>query len=157
MSRQHRSPTLITLGRTVRAFREHAGMIQLELAKQLGYTNAWLSNIETGQIRPREDQLAAIEDILKIPDGVLMYIRKQFDAESLPGHFRPWSGEEWLASVIRSSTSRWSRICSRSRTTPARCPATRPPYMRGWSGSGSSPGQSRSPRCSTACWTRPSC
>ncbi len=99
---RHRSPTLITLGRTIRAFREHAGMIQIELAKQLGYTNAWLSNIETGQIRPREDQLTAIEDILKIPDGVLMTIRKQHDAESLPGHFRPWSGEEWLATVVRA-------------------------------------------------------
>ncbi len=99
---RRQSPTLITLGRTIRAFREHAGMIQLELAKQLGYTNAWLSNIETGQIRPREDQLAAIEDVLKIPDGVLMTIRKQHDGESLPGHFRPWSGEEWLATVIRT-------------------------------------------------------
>ena len=91
------APTLITLGRTIRAFRESAGMIQIELAKQLGYTNAWLSNIETGQIRPRQDQLDAIEEILGIPSGVLLTIQKQHDAESLPGHLRPWPGEEWLA------------------------------------------------------------
>ncbi len=102
MSRQHRSPTLITLGRTIRAFRESAGMIQIEVAKQLGYTNAWLSNIETGQIRPRQDQIDAIEELLGIPSGVLLTIQKQHDAESLPGHLRPWPGEEYLATVIRT-------------------------------------------------------
>ena len=40
------SPTLITLGRLIRTYREAAGMIQKELANKLGYTNAWLSNVE---------------------------------------------------------------------------------------------------------------
>ncbi|WP_432706008.1 helix-turn-helix domain-containing protein [Actinoallomurus iriomotensis] len=40
-----RSPTLVTLGRLVRAHREAAGLTQKELASRLGYTNGWVSNV----------------------------------------------------------------------------------------------------------------
>jgi transcriptional regulator with XRE-family HTH domain len=59
MSR-HRSPTLVTLGRMVRTFREAAGLTQKELAKAINYTNGWLSNVETGQLRPRVEQVTAL-------------------------------------------------------------------------------------------------
>ncbi len=36
------NPTLITLGRLIRTYRETTGMIQKELANKLGYTNAWV-------------------------------------------------------------------------------------------------------------------
>ncbi len=97
-----RSPTLITLGRTIRIYREAAGMIQKELAHKLGYTNAWLSNVETAQLRPRQEQLTAIEEALKIPPGVLMGIHTQLDVESLPGYLRSWTEEEDRASVLRT-------------------------------------------------------
>ncbi len=96
------NPTLITLGRTIRMFREHAGMIQKELANKLGYTNAWLSNVETGQLRLRPEQVTAFEEALGIPPGVLMDIHALLDAESLPGYLRSWPEEEQRAEVIRS-------------------------------------------------------
>lgn len=97
-----RSPTLITLGRTIRAFREAAGMIQKELAHKLGYTNAWLSNLETAQLRPRLEHITAIEEALGLPGGALVPIFNQLEAEVLPSWFRPWIDEERDASVLRT-------------------------------------------------------
>src|SRR4051794_37718938 len=97
-----RSPTLITLGRLVRTYREAAGLTQKELAGRLDYTNAWLSNLETAQLRPRSDQVIAIERALDLPPGALMAVYEQLDGESLPGWFRPWLDEEKNASVIRA-------------------------------------------------------
>ena len=97
-----RSPTLVTLGRTVRTFREALGMTQDTLAAKLNYTNGWLSNFETGQHRPRADQVAAVEQALGLPPGALMSIYKQLDAEGLPTWTRPWIPEEEKASVLRT-------------------------------------------------------
>jgi transcriptional regulator with XRE-family HTH domain len=97
-----RNPTLVTLGRTVRTFREAGGMIQAQLAGKVGYTDAWLSNVETGQLRPRPEQLTALEEALGVPAGVLKNIYRQLDAESLPGYFRTGTEEERRASVLRT-------------------------------------------------------
>jgi transcriptional regulator with XRE-family HTH domain len=51
----------VTLGRMVRTFRDAAGLTQKELASRLGYTNGWVSNVETGQLRPRPEQVTALE------------------------------------------------------------------------------------------------
>ena len=102
MIRGVRSPTLITLGRTIRIYREAAGMTQKELAHKLGYTNAWLSNVETAQLRPRQEQLTGIEEVLKIPSGALLAIYAQLDLESLPGYMRFWTEEEDRATVLRA-------------------------------------------------------
>jgi transcriptional regulator with XRE-family HTH domain len=97
-----RSPTLITLGRMVRTFREAGGLTQKELAKALDYTNGWLSNVELGQLRPRVEQVTALERALGAPQGGLMNIYEQLDAESLPGWFRDWVDEEARADVLRT-------------------------------------------------------
>lgn len=97
-----RSPTLITLGRLVRTYREAAGLTQKELAARLNYTNAWLSSVETAPLRPRADQVTAIEQALALPPGALMTVHEQLDAESLPVWFRPWLEEEKSASVFRT-------------------------------------------------------
>ena len=97
-----RSPTLVTLGRLVRAYREAAGLTQKQLAGTLGYTNGWLSNVETAQLRPRIDQVESIEQALKLPRGVLTIVAEQLDAEVLPGWFRPWLDEERQATVLRT-------------------------------------------------------
>jgi transcriptional regulator with XRE-family HTH domain len=97
-----RSPTLITLGRLVRAYREAAGLTQKELAGTLGYTNGWLSNLETAQLRPRIDQIESIEQALSLPKGVLLIVAEQLDAEVLPGWFRPWLDEERQATLLRT-------------------------------------------------------
>ena len=54
---KRRSPTLITLGRLVRTHRDAAGITQKGLAGTLGYTNGWVSNVETGQLRPRPEHV----------------------------------------------------------------------------------------------------
>lgn len=99
---QRTNPTLIALGRTIRIYRELAGMIQIELAKKLGYTNAWLSNVETGQLRLRAEQVSAFEEVLGIPPGVLKGIHALLDANSVPTCSRPWPEEEQRAEVLRT-------------------------------------------------------
>jgi transcriptional regulator with XRE-family HTH domain len=99
---KRRSPTLITLGRLVRTYRDAAGLTQKGLASALGYTNGWVSNVETGQLRPRPEQVAALERALSVPSGALMNVYEQLDAESLPGWFRDWVDEEERADVIRT-------------------------------------------------------
>src|SRR5689334_140907 len=89
MGRQQ-SPTLITLGRMVRTFREAAGLTQKEVAHEINYTNGWLSNLELGVLRPRAEQVAELEKILNTPSGALMLIHEQLDREILPGWFREW-------------------------------------------------------------------
>jgi transcriptional regulator with XRE-family HTH domain len=101
MSR-HRSPTLVTLGRMVRTFREAAGLTQKELAKAINYTNGWLSNVETGQLRPRVEQVTALEEALGVPPGALMNVYEQLDGEVMPGWFREWVDEESQADVLRT-------------------------------------------------------
>jgi transcriptional regulator with XRE-family HTH domain len=95
------SPTLITLGRLVRTHRDAAGLLQRELATKLGYSEGWLSNLETGQLRPRRDQVTAVEQALNLPSGALMAVYDQLDDESLPIWFRPWLEEEARASALR--------------------------------------------------------
>jgi transcriptional regulator with XRE-family HTH domain len=97
-----RSPTLVTFGRMVRTFRDAAGLTQKELAKALDYTNGWVSNVETGQLRPRSAQVSALEKALGAPPGALMNVYEQLDAEILPGWFREWVDEESQASVLRA-------------------------------------------------------
>ena len=99
---KRRSPTLITLGRLVRTYRDAAGLTQKGLASALGYTNGWVSNVETGQLRPRPEQVTALERALSVPSGALMNVYEQLDAESLPGWFRDWVDEEERATVLRT-------------------------------------------------------
>src|SRR3569833_2845 len=65
------SPTLVTLGRIVRFCRDAADIKQADLAKTLGYSVGWLSNVETGQLRARRDQVVAIEKALGLPTATL--------------------------------------------------------------------------------------
>ncbi|WP_345443873.1 helix-turn-helix domain-containing protein [Actinoallomurus vinaceus] len=96
------SPTLVTLGRLVRTYRDASGILQKDLANRLGYSDGWLSNLETGQLRPRSEQVLSIEEALSLPRGALMAVYDQLDRESLPGWFRPWLEEEKRATVLRS-------------------------------------------------------
>lgn len=65
------SPSRVTLGRLIRFCRDSAGRKQNQLAQALGYSVGWLSNVETGQLRPRRDQITAIEEELALPTGTL--------------------------------------------------------------------------------------
>jgi transcriptional regulator with XRE-family HTH domain len=86
----------------VRTFRDAAGLTQKELAKAIGYTNGWVSNVETAQLRPRTEQVTALEQALGVPPGALMNVYEQLDGEVLPGWFREWVDEETRAEVLRT-------------------------------------------------------
>lgn len=96
------SPTLITLGRLVRRYRDAASILQADLAKRLGYSDGWLSNVETGQLRPRREHVTAIEQALSLPPGVLMDVYDLLEGESLPVWMRDWLGEERRSSALRA-------------------------------------------------------
>lgn len=102
MGNRHRSPTLVTLGRMVRTFREAAGLTQKELARRIDYTNGWISSVELGTLRPRAEQVTALEQALGLPPGALMYLHEQLDGEVLPGWFREWVEEESQANILRT-------------------------------------------------------
>ncbi|MEV5753003.1 helix-turn-helix transcriptional regulator [Actinoallomurus sp. NPDC052308] len=96
------SPTLITLGRLVRRYRDAASILQADLAKRLGYSDGWLSNVETGQLRPRREHITAIEQALSLPPGVLMEVYDLLEGESLPVWMRDWLAEERRSSALRA-------------------------------------------------------
>ncbi|MEV5704422.1 Scr1 family TA system antitoxin-like transcriptional regulator [Actinoallomurus sp. NPDC052274] len=96
------SPILITLGRLVRRYRDAASILQADLAKRLGYSDGWLSNVETGQLRPRREHITAIEQALTLPPGVLMEVYDLLEGESLPVWMRDWLGEERRSSALRA-------------------------------------------------------
>ncbi|MCO6005202.1 helix-turn-helix transcriptional regulator [Actinoallomurus purpureus] len=95
------SPALITLGRQIRRYRDAAGLRQRELAELLGYSEPWLSALETGRLLPKADQVAVIEGALHIPAGVLMEVCKQLDIDPTPQWFREWRDVETTADVLR--------------------------------------------------------
>lgn len=101
MGKPPRSRTLVTFGRLVRIHRDATGITQKELAKALDYTNGWVSNVETGQLRPRSEQVRSLEQALGLPPGALMAVYEQLDGESLPGWMREWIPEERRADVLR--------------------------------------------------------
>jgi transcriptional regulator with XRE-family HTH domain len=96
------SPTLRTLGKQIRRYREAAGMTQAQLVERLDYSEGWLSNVETAQLRPRREAVQALEEVLGVPPGILTDVWDQLDAESLPAWARDWFDEESKADVIRS-------------------------------------------------------
>lgn len=96
------SPALIALGRLVRRYRDASSILQADLAKRLGYSDGWLSNVETGQLRPRREHVTAIEQALGLPPGVLMEVYDLLEGESLPGWMRDWLDEERRASALRA-------------------------------------------------------
>ena len=101
MGKRLRSETLATFGRLVRVYRDAASLTQKELAKSLDYTNGWVSNVETGVLRPRAEQVRLLEQALSLPPGALMTVYEQLDSESLPGWMRDWIPEESRADVLR--------------------------------------------------------
>ncbi len=58
---------LVSLGRDLRAAREHAGLTQAELAKKLGKAQATVSGSESGKVRVSEKYIAKVLKVCKLP------------------------------------------------------------------------------------------
>ncbi|MEV5705682.1 helix-turn-helix transcriptional regulator [Actinoallomurus sp. NPDC052274] len=96
------SPTLLKLGAAIRRYRQAAGFTQAQLAQRINYSEGWLSNLETGQLRPRRKAVDAVETALGLPKGALMDLYDLLTEETPPGWFRPWLEEERAATGFRS-------------------------------------------------------
>ncbi|MEV5751099.1 helix-turn-helix transcriptional regulator [Actinoallomurus sp. NPDC052308] len=85
----------------MRRYRDAAGLRQRELGELLGYSEPWVSALETGRLLPKADQVAAIEKALHIPSGVLLEVCRQLDIDPTPQWFREWRDVETTADVLR--------------------------------------------------------
>ncbi len=56
-----------SLGRSLKAAREHAGFTQAELAKKLGKAQATVSGSESGKIQVSEKYVAKVLKVCKLP------------------------------------------------------------------------------------------
>lgn len=76
-----------TLGMRIKSLREHAGLTQLELAKQLNVSNTTLSQYESGQRIPSDDIKIKIAAFFNVSvDYLLGQVDKKIKAapEGLP-------------------------------------------------------------------------
>ncbi|GAA4627533.1 helix-turn-helix transcriptional regulator [Actinoallomurus vinaceus] len=96
------SPTLLKLGAAIRRYRQADGLTQAQLAQRVNYSEGWLSNLETGQLRPKGQAVGSVEKALGLPAGVLMDLYDLLTEETPPGWFRPWLEEERAATILRS-------------------------------------------------------
>lgn len=97
------SPALVTLGAAIRRYRETAGLKQAQLARALNYSDGWVSNVETGQLRPKRQAVMACEKVLGLPDGVLLdiYGLIRHETPHPVGSFDRYADAERRATVIR--------------------------------------------------------
>src|SRR3954447_16102901 len=96
------SLTLVKLGAAARRYREAAGLLQAQVAQRVNYSEGWLSNVETAQLRPKRAAVVALEGALGVPEGALTDLYDLLANETLPGWFRPWLDDERKATVLRT-------------------------------------------------------
>lgn len=95
-------PAMVAFGKSVRAFRVARGLTQEQLAQMISYSKGWLSNVETGQLRPVRKVVIAIQTALSISDNALIELYDLLSMETLPVWLRDWLEEERRASAIRA-------------------------------------------------------
>jgi transcriptional regulator with XRE-family HTH domain len=95
-------PAMVTFGKAVRAFRMAKGFTQEQLAQMINYSKAWLSNVETGQVRPERSVVVTIEAALGIKDEALLDLYDELSRETIPGWAIDWWDEEGKASALRA-------------------------------------------------------
>jgi transcriptional regulator with XRE-family HTH domain len=95
-------PAMVTFGKAIRAFRMAKGLTQESLAQTLNYSKGWLSNIETGQIRPQRRIVTEFERALSVTDEALIGLYDELSKEKVPGWARDWWDEEAQATGLRA-------------------------------------------------------
>jgi transcriptional regulator with XRE-family HTH domain len=94
-------PAMVTFGKAVRAFRMAKGFTQENLAQTLNYSKGWLSNVETGQLRPLRKAVTEFEAALGVTDEALMELYDELSKEKVPGWAKDWWDEEGRATSLR--------------------------------------------------------
>ena len=60
---------MASIGEKLRAMRKQKGWTQEKLALESGFTQGYITHIETGKTRPLLDKLEVIADVLDVPIG----------------------------------------------------------------------------------------
>lgn len=94
-------PAIVTFGKAVRAFRMSKGFTQEQLAQTINYSKGWLSNVETGQLRPLRKAVIEFEAALGVTDEALLDLYDELSKETVPGWARDWWDEEAEAGGLR--------------------------------------------------------
>jgi transcriptional regulator with XRE-family HTH domain len=95
-------PAMVTFGKAVRAFRMAKGFTQESLAPALNYSKGWLSNVETGQLRPLRKTVIELEAVLGVTDEALLELYDELSKKTVPGWARDWWDEEGKATSLRA-------------------------------------------------------
>jgi transcriptional regulator with XRE-family HTH domain len=60
-------------GERIRYFRKNKGLTQKDFANKLGYSDAFLSDIERGKVEPSREFLKKMKEIFGIPSDYILY------------------------------------------------------------------------------------
>ena len=63
----------MTPGEKIREFRKSIKLNQIEFGKKLGYSDAYISNIEKGKVEPSRDFLKKLKEIFNMPSDYVLY------------------------------------------------------------------------------------
>ncbi len=73
------------LNRALRLLRTYHQMTQVELAKRLGISNSYLSEIESGNKTPQLDLLEKYSQIFKMPTSSILLFSESIEGNGLRG------------------------------------------------------------------------
>jgi transcriptional regulator with XRE-family HTH domain len=73
------------LNRALRLLRTYHQLTQVELAKRLGISNSYLSEIESGDKPPQLDLLEKYSEIFKMPTSSILLFSESMDREKRRG------------------------------------------------------------------------
>ncbi|MGN7720772.1 helix-turn-helix domain-containing protein [Chitinophaga sp. 22620] len=61
----------MNIGKAIRELRKEKGLSQMDLASKAGITQAALSRIEKSGVKPGQDSLKRISEVLEVPEGLI--------------------------------------------------------------------------------------
>jgi transcriptional regulator with XRE-family HTH domain len=77
--------SVIVLHRALRLLRTYHHLTQTDLAKRIGISNSYLSEIESGTKSPGIELLRKYSDIFKMPTSSILLFSEAIDGEHKPG------------------------------------------------------------------------
>jgi transcriptional regulator with XRE-family HTH domain len=89
------------LGRSLRALRRQRGLTQAEVADQLGLQRSYLSQIENGDVRPR-DVIGLLRELGEDCAGAVMALPEGMVPPVKPSNYRPLTNADLRTSSVRS-------------------------------------------------------
>lgn len=102
MAKAKPSAAMIRLGHAIRRYRQAQDRTQQAVATAVGYTDGWLSLVETARLLPERAIIERLEQELAITAGALTDLYDVATDAAVPEWFRPWKEAEEDASVLHN-------------------------------------------------------